>query len=542
MNTRFHKHPNVIRWALIGGALALAWANRFVQDDAFISFRYARHFAEGHGLVYNIGERVEGYTNFLWTVCMAPAFILGMDVVPWSYLLSLLAFAVTLSVTASLAHAFWNDARAGLIAIVLLATNYSFSSYATGGLETQFGIAWLMLSIWLLHANRLVLAALCSACAVMTRMDAVLIVFPFWYAAASFGEIRQGSFKRPLRTLLAASVGALPVVLWLICRHGYYGAWLPNTFLIKGQGPTPLRGLCYMGLFYAVYGFWLLLPLLSKTALQRLDLKRHLPVLSAIVLWHLYLISVGGDFMEFRMMMPTLPLVVLLIAGLATVTATGGQTARQKIACVTLPAVVCVSLFLNVMKFSYPGIENFTRLGFCSEWEKMAADLNGILGEPRKSVTIGITAAGAIPFRTQMPTLDLLGLNSREVALTGRRVQAHPRFGNLPGHVRIATYETVMASGVHLLVNHPWVVTQDSEVLAWEAKEILSYWFLGKWVAPEKVTVRKIHFPADAPTPPIIAWPLSDGRYWLMAYLHPHPAVDAAIRRTGATVIRPANE
>ncbi len=50
--------------AAIAALTALAWRNRFVQDDAFISFRYARHLVEGHGLVWNPGERVEGYTNF----------------------------------------------------------------------------------------------------------------------------------------------------------------------------------------------------------------------------------------------------------------------------------------------------------------------------------------------------------------------------------------------------------------------------------------------------------------------------------------------
>jgi arabinofuranosyltransferase len=49
----------------------LAIGNRFIQDDAFISFRYAQHCAEGHGLTWNIGEQpVQGYTNFLWTLLL----------------------------------------------------------------------------------------------------------------------------------------------------------------------------------------------------------------------------------------------------------------------------------------------------------------------------------------------------------------------------------------------------------------------------------------------------------------------------------------
>ena len=53
-----------------------------VHEDAFISFRYARHFAEGHGLRWNVDEApVEGYTNFLWVVMMAAARRAGLDMV-----------------------------------------------------------------------------------------------------------------------------------------------------------------------------------------------------------------------------------------------------------------------------------------------------------------------------------------------------------------------------------------------------------------------------------------------------------------------------
>ncbi len=43
----------------------------WLVDDAMISMRYGRNLAEGSGLVWNAGERVEGYTNLLWTLFMA---------------------------------------------------------------------------------------------------------------------------------------------------------------------------------------------------------------------------------------------------------------------------------------------------------------------------------------------------------------------------------------------------------------------------------------------------------------------------------------
>ena len=43
-----------------------------LADDQMISMRYAENLANGYGLVWNPGgERIEGYTNFLWVVYMA---------------------------------------------------------------------------------------------------------------------------------------------------------------------------------------------------------------------------------------------------------------------------------------------------------------------------------------------------------------------------------------------------------------------------------------------------------------------------------------
>jgi hypothetical protein len=52
-----------------------------VQDDAFISFVYSKHLAAGEGLVFNLGERVEGYTNFLWVALMALPHLFSVDVI-----------------------------------------------------------------------------------------------------------------------------------------------------------------------------------------------------------------------------------------------------------------------------------------------------------------------------------------------------------------------------------------------------------------------------------------------------------------------------
>ena len=70
-------------------AVSLAWT----CDDAWISFRYAMNFVSGTGLVFNPGERVEGYTNFLWVLMNAPAFPLAIPPETFANVMSLASFA-----------------------------------------------------------------------------------------------------------------------------------------------------------------------------------------------------------------------------------------------------------------------------------------------------------------------------------------------------------------------------------------------------------------------------------------------------------------
>jgi hypothetical protein len=55
----FPEHKSMSQWGL---------------DDAYISYRYAENLVRGEGLVFNHGERVEGYSNFLYVLAVAPAF------------------------------------------------------------------------------------------------------------------------------------------------------------------------------------------------------------------------------------------------------------------------------------------------------------------------------------------------------------------------------------------------------------------------------------------------------------------------------------
>lgn len=65
----------------------------FTLDDAYISLQYARNLAEGRGLVFNPGERVEGFSNPLW-VFLLSAF--GAAGAPWVATMKTMGFSCAL--------------------------------------------------------------------------------------------------------------------------------------------------------------------------------------------------------------------------------------------------------------------------------------------------------------------------------------------------------------------------------------------------------------------------------------------------------------
>jgi hypothetical protein len=156
--------PPAIRVAFVFGLALLAFglvravALRWVCDDAFISIRYADNLVSGLGLVYNAGERVEGYTNFLWTVLLAAFMRTGVPAIASAHVLGILSY---LLLVLSMGHWARSRGRARgeavfpLAAAVVLVSN-DFHVWATGGLETMLFTSLAVLAIVLTRAARAV--------------------------------------------------------------------------------------------------------------------------------------------------------------------------------------------------------------------------------------------------------------------------------------------------------------------------------------------------------------------------------------------------
>ncbi len=182
-----------------GAYLTHAMFFNFLNDDAFISFRYAQNLASHGELTFNLGERVEGYTNFLWTLLMSGVMYLGGDVTMWSRILGILFGVATIVSTVVFLLNRLKSPQAACLAATFLILAPAFACWSTGGLETMM-FTFFITSGWLnLIADEthkdLKKTASFFALSALTRPEG-LIAFALAMGLYAYRWLRQ---ERPLK-------------------------------------------------------------------------------------------------------------------------------------------------------------------------------------------------------------------------------------------------------------------------------------------------------------------------------------------------------
>ena len=318
--------------ALLGVLSYLSW---FITDDAFIAFRYVRNFVEGHGLVFNPGERVEGYSSFLWVLELAAIWkIFGLppeDVAQW------LSVGYTAGVIALLLWWVRRDATlrnrglAGWMALGLVCGSATFAVWTSGGgLETRQFTFFVMAAIVALTVHNgsrwgLLAASASLAGASLTRTEGILIAaccFGWFCVSRLIADWRRSdspsgsapvsgriAWRRLVAWIdwreMACLIGPFVVIVaaHLAFRLAYYGEWLPNTYYAKTSRPWYEAGFLYYLGAAVNTGLYLLVPLalfaLRTRWRSRRDIAYALPLLCIFV--HMFgVMRVGGDHFEYR--------------------------------------------------------------------------------------------------------------------------------------------------------------------------------------------------------------------------------------------------
>ena len=217
---------------------------RLQFEDQLIVLRYARNLAEGNGLVYNVGERVMGFTTPLFTVLSSVFVLLGGDqAAAWQNGFGLLCMLGTAALAARLLVRLGAGSAAPL-AVALVTFNPAVAyNYLYLGMEIHLFALLFLLALDLHLSDRATAAAVTCALLFLTRPEGALL------AAMLIAHRWLRERKPPLRPAGAALAVALP---WLLFSLGYYGGVLPKTLGAK-EGESIASAWRYLDLVREVY-------------------------------------------------------------------------------------------------------------------------------------------------------------------------------------------------------------------------------------------------------------------------------------------------
>lgn len=298
---------------------AHAWHLAVVCEDAYITFRFARHWLAGEGYVWNVGAPpVEGFTNLLWLWLCALVLRLAGDLELVMPGIGVACGALTVAWTWRIARRHLElDAVRALVPPALLVAAGPLATWAASGLETALFALLLIAALdAFLHFARggsvtgLILANGLLFAATLTRPEGVILFCVFTLCA---------TWRRPRTRVLAALVYVLPLALLTWWRLEAFGVPLPNTFYAKTGGAwlQYWRGVKYTVLFVMCFGLPLVPWIWSRVA-RRADLPpgSSAPLVLSVAAFAAFVVYAGGDYMAmFRFFVPVLPLVALLLGG-----------------------------------------------------------------------------------------------------------------------------------------------------------------------------------------------------------------------------------
>ncbi len=469
--------PSIGLGVTVVGAMYLAWSVKFIErasflsldrtrhwgifDDALISMRYAWNLAQGHGLVWNPGERVEGYSNLLTTLLMA-LFCTVFDRRTACLAVALTGVATVLAaayVTCRLAARLAGPGRATCppaLALASALTFYPLSYWSLSGMET--GLVTVLFLGALLATERwaetgrdrysiatgLALGLLCVA-----RPDGVLLAAIGGLGFAHVARRRDGS-SWWRRVWPVAGVALIPPAIQLLVRLAYYRSLVPNTYVLK-LGLLPLGERLRNGLGF-VRPFWpAALTLLAALgfALRRRPSRLAWVATTSLLTLLAYQVAVGGDpWRYWRIVTPAVPLAMAVGAhGLWTAMVRGGASPAGRMVqrAVALTILACGLAVLNA-----PFLQEATFRQRPYQWEgnvrnvRVAEALGEILGP---DASVGVYWAGSVPYYTELKAVDFLGKTDPVIARTAPDLSgavAWSGMNSVPGHNKYDLHHSIV--------------------------------------------------------------------------------------------------
>ncbi len=434
-------------------------------DDAMISMRYADNLAHGNGLVWNIGEKVEGFTNPLMVFIMSVAIVIFGNNYSMLFiqLLGLACLATNIflahKIISRLLHSDEQKDFLKFIGLLLVMVWYPVMYWSVFGMETGYLTTLLLyifyLSIYKDTQNKIsIVVPILLSLVYLSRPEGILFIGIFLL----FRLIQRWPIKKNmLPVVVEGLIAAVPIVGYQIFRVMYYGQRYPNTYILKVTGmsiddrlkngfgfyqPFIDRVEIFIGavvIFFFIYAWKSGIPVKEKVKNIFVGSYRYVTMSVLLFMtYSAYQIWVGGDpWPPFWRM--TVPYTVLFF--LAFVVVLDELRKLFTIKADMFKALVSIIVFGFLMFIPYDYHFDFMRLE-PYQTRNNAENINIALAIKEvtdSKATVASFWAGTIPYLSERMSFDPLGKTDAYIATLSPDVSgavANPNRGlySMPGH------------------------------------------------------------------------------------------------------------
>lgn len=436
----------VISFIIFLGLLSYIW--KFTVDDAYITFRYALHLAQGNGIVWNVGEPpVEGYSNFLWVIIGAVLIKLNLDPAFFTKIMGVGSVIGILYFYWKIVNNVFQDQRLYLAALVVAAVlfliNPATAIHAVSGLETMFYALFIVILSYLSYKlirsfdkGTLYLFALISLLLSLLRPEGILVSLGL-FILIFFIVINKNKFDESrIKTVLPfVLVYLIPLAIYMAFRVYYFNEIFPLPFLVK----TLTNGSIGSGIYRLSEAIKYIVPLLVVILIAILsriepisnDKKgiygrwRTLLITMAITVIFADVIYVFSSlYMNYaqRFYYPSFVL-IYIITGIALVILI--HEIKNSLIMVDnlkrlskyVGFIIVILLLMSNLNFA----SDYDYLHYCSErfsvsYVSLGTELNEFSG---LNLTFTSLDSGSLPYFSNWNQIDMVGLNDKFIAKNG---------------------------------------------------------------------------------------------------------------------------
>lgn len=385
-------------------------------DDTYIYLVYVKNLFADNGLTFN-GMKVQGFTSVLWVLFIIVGRLVTDALPVLAERLSMASGLFVMVMAYLLGRRLGLSRVQSLITPVLLAGTGDFAFYMSNGLETVFFVGMVLLSLRFVYVTDagkalqsfslpLVLALTILARPEGALVAGVVIVSLAW---------RQRTFAVG-RCLMWMAILLLPVA---VAARIYYASFLPNTYYAKAGAGLANAGQGFVYLMHFIKANVLVVLVFTYLAAHRRKAMGVTALFALVVIYTLHVAVQGGDnLVGHRAFLPVLPVIYLtVVLGLRRLNRRAGF------------AAVCIVSVFHVANYNYGTIIGGSfQLPVREQMEvwrtgyprRLATGLYLKANYPPDTV-VALNAAGIIPYFSELPTIDMLGLNNKHIAQKGRR-------------------------------------------------------------------------------------------------------------------------